>query len=130
MSVDLLQSRQTNSRVLDGIDRVADEVVSADRYTVGGHPSAIFSRESLVGSLARECRRYIVDVAAAPVVIDHSANRQRIRDQRQIEGRIDIAVRIPVRGVAVARIDDAFGYIELRVIGDVTQDPRLGACPE
>src|SRR5258708_14186264 len=35
-----------------------------------------------------------------------------------------------MRGIAVARIDDRLGLVELRLVGDVTNDARLRTCAE
>jgi hypothetical protein len=53
-----------------------------------------------------------------------------VSDQRQIEHRRQIGVRIAVRGDAVAGLDIAFGDVELGLVGDVADHAGLGAGAE
>ena len=73
---------------------------------------------------------HVVDVAAAAVVVDHRAHRQRVGDQRQVQHRGHVGIRIAVGGHSVAGGDVGLRDIELRLVGDVADDPCLGSCTE
>ncbi len=83
----------------------------------------------LVGSPGKSSRN-IVDIAAAGLVVDHAAHRERVGDQRQVDRGVDIAAGIAVRGGGVAGIEIRFGHIELRLVGDVADHTRLSAGAE
>ena len=80
--------------------------------------------------VACEGGRHIVDVTAAPVVVDHAAHRQLVRDQRQIEDSGDVRIRVTARGHAVTSGNAPLGHVELRLVRDVANDAGLGARTE
>ena len=51
-------------------------------------------------------------------------------DQRQVQHRRHVGVRIAVSGRAVAGLDVALGHVELRLVGDVADHAGLGAGAE
>ena len=55
---------------------------------------------------------HIVDVAAAVVGEDHRAQTERAVDQRHVEHRVQIGVRVAAGGDAVAGIDLARSRIQ------------------
>ena len=61
---------------------------------------------------------------------NNCAHRQSIGDQRHIQHRRQIAVRIAMGGDSVASIDVALGHIELRLVRDVANGAGLGPGTE
>jgi len=51
-----------------------------------------------IGVFARESRRYVVDVAAALIVVDDGAQRHVLRHEGQVQDRSDIGIIIPMGG--------------------------------
>jgi translation elongation factor EF-1beta len=64
------------------------------------------------------------------VVVNHAAYGKGALDQRQVQHRGHIGIRIAVGGHAVARLDVAFGDVELRLVGDVADDAGFGTGAE
>src|SRR5258708_27876177 len=62
--------------------------------------------------------------------MEEAAHREGIGYQRQVDQRVDVAAVITAAGVGVTGIDVAFGDVELRLVGDVTQHPGLCAGAE
>ncbi len=86
--------------------------------------------DAQVGALAGEGGRHVVDVAAAAVVVDHAAHREGVGDQRHVQHRGDIGIRVTAGGDAVATGDRALRDVHLRLVGDVADHARLGAGAE
>ena len=85
---------------------------------------AIVRRQPLENALL------IGDVAAAGVVVDHRAHRQRVGDQRQVDHGLHFGIRVAVGGGAVIGGDRALGSVELGLVGDVAHDARLRSRTE
>ncbi len=91
---------------------------------------AVGARTPVDVRIAGEGRWDVVDVAAAPVAVDHAADREGIVDERQVEHHIRAGVRITVRRDAVAAFGAAFGDVELGLVRDVAERAGLGAAAE
>ena len=64
------------------------------------------------------------------IVIDHPAQRQCARDQREIEHTGEIAVGIAVGGGPIAGLDPALRHIELGLVRDVAEHTAECAATE
>ena len=112
--VELVERLDPCALVLDRVDGPARELSVADRGAAGRNAVAVV-RPSVralpvyrgvarivdadVGVLARESGRHVVDVPAAPRVIDHRPHRHVAGDDRQIQHRRHVGVVVAVRGV-------------------------------
>src|SRR6185437_16010221 len=83
----------------------------------------------LVGS-ACEGPRNVVDVPAAALVIDHGSGCERIREQRQVDHRVELVAGVAVGGGGVTRVDVRLSHIQFRLVGDVTHHAGLGTGAE
>src|SRR6267378_5285762 len=83
-----------------------------------------------IGALAREGRRHVVNVSAATIAVYDRAHRKAILDNGDIDYRLNVGIRIAVRGHSVAAFYVAFRTIQLRLVGDVADNSRLGSRPE
>ena len=129
--IDLEQSLRADPLVRDGIAGPAHDAVVVDGRGVRRHAARVVRIANAdVGRLARKGSRHIVDVAAAPVVKYHGAHRQGVGDQRDVQHRRQVGVRVAVSGDSVAGIDVAFGHIELRLVRDIADRAGLGAGAE
>jgi hypothetical protein len=99
-----------------------------DHDAVAGDATDISSAE--VSSSTRKRPRDVIDVAAAALVVDHAAHGQRVGNQGNVDGGVDITALVPVGGRGVAGVHHRFSYIELRFVRDVTYDTRLRARAE
>jgi len=139
--VDLPQGRNAQALVGHRIDRVSRHQVVVKHGAIGRNLARprwrgcaagriVRKPDAAVGRFARESARYVVDVTAAPVVIDHSAHRQGIGDQRQIEHRCEVGIGVTARGHAIRCGDVPLSCVELRLVGDVANDARLSPGTE
>jgi hypothetical protein len=64
------------------------------------------------------------------IIVDDRTYGQRVRDQRQVDHGVDVAVGIPVGRVAVARVGIALCGVEFRFVGDVAEHAGLGTGAE
>src|SRR5207253_597412 len=140
------------SLVGNGIDRPRGQTVvverrAAGRHAEGGRSGADRTRaggrrarraggrvlgvvDADVGALAGEGRRHVVDVATAVVVVDHPSQGDGVGNQRDVQDRSQVGIRIAVRGDSVSGLDARLDLIELRLVGDVADHTRLGARAE
>ena len=124
--------------VSDGVDVVLRAAEIVDRVggvrrlelRLAGNRVVIGVMYALVGRLADESARLVVDVAAAVVVIDHHARRQLVLDDRNVEGEVRIAACRAVFGAGAAAIEGAAERLEIRFVGDVAQHAGLCAGAE
>src|ERR1700730_3944046 len=132
--VELVQGGQPETLIAYGVDAVGDQSVVVGRvFRSRGAWSVIDVAgvvDAGVGALADEGSRNIVDVAAARIVVDHRSNRKGIRDQRQVDHRLDIGAGIAVARVLVCGADVALRYVEVGLIRDIAQHAGFRAGSE
>ena len=64
------------------------------------------------------------------VAEDHRADGQGVRDQRQVDGPVEVVVRVAAGSRAVAHVEVAFRDIELRLVRDVAYGAGLRTTAE
>ena len=142
--VDLVQRLNAHALVVNRVDGICDHRGVAERRAAGRHLAGRCPAGATIGTsgrivrivdadvvgAAREGGRHVVDVATAVIVVDHRTHRHGVFDQRQVQHRSHIGIRIAVRGPAVAALDAALGDVELRLVGNVADHAGLGAGAE
>src|SRR5207253_10714205 len=73
---------------------------------------------------------YVVDVTATLVVVDHAANRQRVRNQGQVEHGRDVGIGVATGRDPVTGGDTTLGHVDLRFVRDVANRAGLGPRAE
>ena len=148
--VELVQRLHADSLVGDGVDRSGGRVVVVDDRAAGRNTEPRVRRRTRrlavraqwagrgvlgvvnadVGVLAGEGRRHVVDVAAALLVVDHRAHGHPPGDQREVQHRRQVGVRIAVSRDPVPGLDVGLERIELGLVRDVADHAGLGAGTE
>src|SRR4029077_391077 len=135
--IDIPASGNAEALVGHRVDRVLSQVVVVDHRAAGRHLTgrprhaavrAATGRivrivDAEVGRcVAREGGRNVVDVTAAPLVVDHSAHRQGVGDHRQVEYGREFGIGVTTGGHAVTCGNARLRHVELRLVRDVTDD--------
>ena len=86
--------------------------------------------DSDVGILPGESARNVIDIATAPIIVEHSACRKPVLDDGQVEYGRDRRIVVAAGGGPITRRSIPFGFIQLGFVGDISNDTGFGTAAE
>ena len=122
---DLVEHRGACALVGHWIGRVVDEGGVREAGAAWWHdPIEIVGNPDVAGRTG-ERSRYVMNVAAPLIVVDHRAYGELVLDQRQIQDRLDRGAGVAMGRRGIVGVGPALGHIELRLVGDIADRSGL-----